>query len=186
MSDSEQREFFNINDGLTGRPPGVYLDMIERREGEILRARMEGREPDLSDEGKLPATVGTPMVVAEQRVDNKYYSVQGTQAWDLKDGDVDPVQTLEVDLGTDGGDVDLSYAAQIARERRSEEDALMSGTDQESQSGQETGERPATEPRTEPSEEPLDSGVSEGSTADTTSTDTTGDEYLDDDDPDRV
>ncbi len=40
-------------------PHGVYLDDIQRREAEVIRARVENREPDLDNP---PAICGTPLV----------------------------------------------------------------------------------------------------------------------------
>lgn len=122
----EDREFYNIFDGTKGRSDGLYLDMQERVEAERARAALEGREPDLSDPGKLLPGVGTPMVVDEMRVDNSYYSNPSIHFTGTKD--VDPVLTAQVDTGTQEADVDLAHAAQVARERRAQEDAL-SGAD---------------------------------------------------------
>lgn len=118
----EDRPFFNVFDGVDGRTDSSYLDMQERREAEILRARAEGREPNL-EEGALPGSVGTPMVPEERRVDNKYYSNPSIVFTGTKD--VDPVAVLGVDVGTADDDVDLSLAAQYARERRNEEDTIL-------------------------------------------------------------
>lgn len=118
----EDRPFFNVFDGTEGRVESVYLDMNERKEAEILRAKAEGREPDFA-EATLSGAVGTPVVPQERRVDNKYYSNPST----VVDGgrDVDPMQDLPVDLGDADTDVDLSQAAQVARERSAQDQALM-------------------------------------------------------------
>jgi hypothetical protein len=42
---------------------GVYLDDIQRRDAEIQRAKVEGREPDLENPG---STQGTPLFLASQ------------------------------------------------------------------------------------------------------------------------
>lgn len=52
---------YNPHDGLTGRDGGPYLDQEERRLAEIVRARVENREPDFDN---APATAGTPLVSA--------------------------------------------------------------------------------------------------------------------------
>jgi hypothetical protein len=52
---------YNPHDGLTGRDGGPYLDQEERRLAEIVRAKVEGREPDFDN---APATAGTPLVTA--------------------------------------------------------------------------------------------------------------------------
>lgn len=44
---------------------GVYLDDIERRDAELLRARAENREPDLDNPPPIASTPVVPTVVAE-------------------------------------------------------------------------------------------------------------------------
>lgn len=39
------QKLYNINDGVTGREGGPYLDEIQAREAEVRRAQVEGREP---------------------------------------------------------------------------------------------------------------------------------------------
>lgn len=128
----EDRPFFNVFDGTEGRVESVYLDMQERREAEVLRAKAEKREPNF-DEAQLSGGVGTPVVPEARRVDNKYYSNPST----VVDGgkDVDPMQELPIDLGDADDDVDLSQAAQVARERSAQDQALMDavGTEGEPQ-----------------------------------------------------
>jgi hypothetical protein len=55
-------DLFNVNDGLTGRDGGPYLDQVERRHAEDQRAIMEGREPNYETMG---GTVGTVYVTAK-------------------------------------------------------------------------------------------------------------------------
>lgn len=50
---------YNPHDGLTGRDGGPYLDEVERRNAETIRAAKEGREPDYDN---AAATAGTPLV----------------------------------------------------------------------------------------------------------------------------
>lgn len=57
------QQLFNLNDSITGRDGGPYLDEEEAREAEIRRARIEGREPDLE---KPPATAGIPLVTSSE------------------------------------------------------------------------------------------------------------------------
>jgi hypothetical protein len=45
MATNREVHYNNANDGITGRPDGVYLDQVEAREAEIIRAKREGREP---------------------------------------------------------------------------------------------------------------------------------------------
>lgn len=52
-------ELFNPHDGLTGRDGGPYLDEVERRNAETIRAAAEKREPDYDN---APAVAGTPLV----------------------------------------------------------------------------------------------------------------------------
>lgn len=85
-------KFFNQHDGTTGRLPGQYLDQIEQQQAEILRAKAEGREPDLENPG---ATAGTPLVTEDALADNS------VTKRDVLDPDApvsaQPVQTLPVD-----------------------------------------------------------------------------------------
>lgn len=126
-SDVQDRDFYNIFDGTKGRTESTYLDIQERIQAEKLRARAEGREPDLSNVGNLPAAVGTPLVIDEMRVDNRY----ANPSVDLTGHkDVDPVATLPVELGAGDQRVDLSQAAQVARERKSQDEALLEAASQ--------------------------------------------------------
>lgn len=52
---------YNVNDGLTGRDGGPYLDEEMDRNAETVRARIEGREPDYDNPG---STAGTVLVTA--------------------------------------------------------------------------------------------------------------------------
>lgn len=54
---SVSRDLFNVNDGLTGRDGGPYLDEVEQREGEKKRAAVEKRQPDLENPGPVAGTV---------------------------------------------------------------------------------------------------------------------------------
>lgn len=56
---------FNVNDGLTGRDGGPYLDREEQHEAERRRAIVEEREPDYSQK---TATAGTQLVTGPQLV----------------------------------------------------------------------------------------------------------------------
>lgn len=57
----EKQNLYNPHQGLTGRDGGPYLDDEERRLAEIVRAKVEKREPDFDN---APATAGTPLVTA--------------------------------------------------------------------------------------------------------------------------
>lgn len=65
MSDQPtvERKLYNPHRGLTGRDGGPYLDEVERRRAEEVRAQVENREPDFDN---MPAVAGTPLVVAGQ------------------------------------------------------------------------------------------------------------------------
>lgn len=128
-------EFYAAFDGIKGRPEGFYLDMKERHDAEDVRAKMEGREPNHEDEGSLPAAVGTQLRVEADRVDNSYYSNPAIQHMEPKD--VDPITELPVNVGQADEDIDLAFAAQVARERSEQDTALLNATDG---SNRETGE----------------------------------------------
>lgn len=140
---SVDTEFFNIFDGTKGRSNGMYLDIAERIAAEKVRAIAEGREANLSEPGKLPAATGTPLVPAARQVDNSLYSNPSIAFTGEKD--VDPVVELPVDLGVTAADVDLGYAAQVARERKAQDEALSSESvslsDPENNAGPEFTER---------------------------------------------
>lgn len=125
--DIKDTDFYAAFDGVKGRPEGFYLDMKERHDAEDVRAKMEGREPNHENEGSLPAAVGTQLRVEADRVDNSYYSNPAIQHMEPKD--VDPITTLPVDLGEADQEVDLAFAAQVARERQTQDDALVNATD---------------------------------------------------------
>lgn len=56
---SVSQKLFNVNDGLTGRDGGPYLDEVEMRDAEKHRAAVENRKPDLDNPG---STAGTYLV----------------------------------------------------------------------------------------------------------------------------
>lgn len=122
-----ERDVFNIFDGQHGRPDGIYLDIEERKHAEVVRAAHEGREPDLSDPGKLPPAVGTPFVVAEAVPDNRHTS--NVSQITLAAREVDPVTTTDVEVKAADTDVDLSRAAQVANERRAQDESLAEAAD---------------------------------------------------------
>lgn len=65
-------ELYLVYDGKEGRGEGVYLDMVERERLEILRAKMEHRDPE-TDESKLPLGYA-PAVPFAALPDAAYYS----------------------------------------------------------------------------------------------------------------
>lgn len=130
-NETETVKLYSAHDGLHGRSPGVYLDMEERKHAEILRATREGRDPvgqGWDDHSDLPPSTGTPLYERAWLGEgfNSYPSI-------LHDGiienDSDPiVEAPRPETPSD--EVDLSYAAMVADERRAQEDSLT-GTDSE-------------------------------------------------------
>lgn len=88
-------DFFNAQDGLNGRPGGVYLDMQQRVDAELLRAQSEDREADLENP---PASAGTTLVTENRLVDNAYSNPSTAEGPVVVA--VNPVSTLPVDVGT--------------------------------------------------------------------------------------
>lgn len=54
---------YNPNDRLSGRDGGPYLDQVQAQADEVIRAKREGREPDLDNP---PANAGIPLSTAAQ------------------------------------------------------------------------------------------------------------------------
>lgn len=48
---TEDRVLFNSNDSVTGRDGGPYLDIEQAKASEVIRAKVENREPDLDNPG---------------------------------------------------------------------------------------------------------------------------------------
>jgi hypothetical protein len=63
VADTKETNLFNPHDNLTGRDGGPYLDLVERERAEVLRAKVEDREPDFDN---APAVAGTPLVTGPQ------------------------------------------------------------------------------------------------------------------------
>lgn len=57
------KALYNPNDRLTGRDGGPYLDQVQAREAEVIRAAKEDREPDFD---KVPADAGIQLSTAAQ------------------------------------------------------------------------------------------------------------------------
>jgi hypothetical protein len=62
---ADKVQFFNPNDGVAGRDGGPYLDQVEAARAELVRAKIEGREPDLENP---PAYAGIPLNTAAQQL----------------------------------------------------------------------------------------------------------------------
>lgn len=59
-------DLYNANDGKVPRTGGPYLDQIQQEQAELIRAKMENREPDLDNP---PATAATQLVTASELVE---------------------------------------------------------------------------------------------------------------------
>lgn len=64
MADNDVK-MYDVNQGF-GRDGGPYMDEVDRRQAEVNRARVEGREPDLDNP---PPIAGTQLVDAATLVD---------------------------------------------------------------------------------------------------------------------
>lgn len=68
-------DLYDANDGKTPRTGGPYLDQVQKEQAEVIRAKAEGREPDLDNP---PATAATQLVTAaelvERDTDKSHYS----------------------------------------------------------------------------------------------------------------
>jgi hypothetical protein len=106
-----ETEFFNEHDGIYGRAPGEYLDVQEREEAEMARAKTEGRRPDFDN---LPAVAGTPLVVRERLRE----TAQSMPA--EINNDTEKVATLPVDRTTaaEAANRDTAYRDMVASEDR--------------------------------------------------------------------
>jgi len=94
LSDAEpgsevETDFYTPFDGTKGRAGGVYLDMQERADAEELRAKQEGRKPDLKNP---PAVAGTPLVTENHLIDNSFSNPSSQAVAPVEK--VDPVSTL--------------------------------------------------------------------------------------------
>lgn len=61
---SDDRKLYDVNKGF-GRDGGPYMDEVDRRQAEVNRARVEGREPDLDNP---PPIAGSQLVDAKTLV----------------------------------------------------------------------------------------------------------------------
>lgn len=116
---TRELEFHNMQQGIRGRHPSIYLDEEENRQAERRRAIFEQREPDYEN---ASPSVGTVLVTKNQRVDNAGFSnvsVDGLENW--AESSSTPVQTLPVDFG--GGEQVIDRTQEVQREREEEEGA---------------------------------------------------------------
>lgn len=67
MSENEVMvDLYDANDGKVPRTGGPYLDQLQKEQAEVIRAKAEGREPDLDDP---PATAATQLVTKSELVE---------------------------------------------------------------------------------------------------------------------
>lgn len=128
---AEEVKLFNPNDGLFKRDGGPYLDEVQARQAEEIRAYREGREPDYDN---LQPHPGVPLVSEEQLIRNAIGRANGGDVTltNIKDQDLHvyatvPREVLEAtepvdeakkndpaladpDTGNVGGGVDFSNA----------------------------------------------------------------------------
>lgn len=62
-TETHKVKFYNVNDGLTGRDGGPYMDQVDAEQAEIVRAKIEGRSPNLKNP---PAIAGQVLVTEAQ------------------------------------------------------------------------------------------------------------------------
>lgn len=102
---AEDVKLYNVNEGVHGRPPGIYLDDEEGRLAEVQRARQEGREPDFDN---LQPHPGVQLVTAEQLVqgyNNTLISGDETKRFDGEISAPVAAEVSRVDLPEDEDDV---------------------------------------------------------------------------------
>lgn len=96
-------KFFNANEGLHGRQGGPFLDDVQRRQQEEVRAVREGREPDY--ENMQPA-VGDPLVTEEQLLQQ---SIQSAEPYELTNFEgVTAAPLVEVDIPEETEDEEVN------------------------------------------------------------------------------
>lgn len=128
--DDETREsvLFAAADGLHGRSEGIYLDMEERKAGEIIRAQREKREPvglEPGEEHLLGPVVGTQLK-PKAWLGEGFYSYPSNLVDGTAEKESDPLIEQDVPVAKDNP-IDLSIASMEARERRQQEDSLTGG-----------------------------------------------------------
>lgn len=82
---TDKVQLFNPNDGVTGRDGGPYLDQVEAKRAEEVRAEKEGRKPDLENP---PATAGQPLNTARQQLSTlEVNNLPSQSSRNISDGD---------------------------------------------------------------------------------------------------
>lgn len=97
MPETQDVALYDANKGLLKRSGGPYLDEMEAKHAEEIRAGKEGREPDLETP---PAYVGTVLVPKSylRETDNDHSAAALGGYVELEH---DPVETLTVDVTDD-------------------------------------------------------------------------------------
>lgn len=75
-------KLFNPNEGLFGRQGGPFLDDVERKEAETVRAYREGREPNYEN---MQPSVGDQLRTEEQILQEQINGVNPPTLDELKD-----------------------------------------------------------------------------------------------------
>lgn len=133
MAEKVERKLYNAHDGLTGRPDGIYLDQVEAKHAEEIRAQREGREPNYDEfqpyagsqlitEAQLLSTGQAVHIPSEQ---DKLFKAE-----DAKEVLAQPVATVHVDNVTDARNPFLSKPPQ--RNEAEEVSEEETGKDDES------------------------------------------------------
>lgn len=115
-------DLFNAREGLEGRVPGTYLDDIERRDSEKLRAYREGREPNFDE---FKPYVGD-VLVPENQLEGFGRAVTS------------PVLTVDAPAGDAEGGSEAPEAPQEERRINVPQDALgvpVEGTEEQGNDG---------------------------------------------------
>lgn len=88
-------KLFNPNEGLHGRQGGPFLDDVQRRQQEEVRAIREGREPNYDN---MQPAVGDQLRTEEQLLQEAIHSATPPELVGFKGVTATPV------INTDGGD----------------------------------------------------------------------------------
>ena len=88
-------ELYDANEGLVPRSGGPYLDVLQREQAEIRRAKIENREPDLENP---PAVAGTVLVTKSQLFERDADRVGRIP--EAMEPTVKPFDTYEADLSS--------------------------------------------------------------------------------------
>lgn len=95
LGSPETVDLYDANEGLVKRDGGPYLDVLEREQAEIRRAKIEGRQPDLDNP---PPVAGTQLVTKAQLLEQDA-SRLGRMPHGVEPN-VEPMATYEADLSS--------------------------------------------------------------------------------------